>query len=41
MMTVIKYQKATARWRQFAMASISEAINADHAAVIPLPVMQE
>jgi hypothetical protein len=29
------------RWRQFAMASINETDNADHAEVIAVPMMQE
>jgi len=34
-------KKAIAPWRQFAMASINEADNGDHAGFIAGPMMQE
>jgi hypothetical protein len=40
-MTLDRYQGTIAPWRQFAMASIIEAANGDHAAVIALPMLQE
>jgi hypothetical protein len=35
------YKKTITAWRQFAMASIAEGKDADHAPVIRSPMMQE